>query len=413
MAEMHDCVLMMAVRASFAFNGERFLPGGATVIVRDGLVEGVESGGYEAPLDCPVTAYEGTLLPGLFDAHVHLVSDAALGGLERAGSLEADAVDGIIERSLRQQAACGVTTVRDLGDVGYRTLAFRDSQRVGHPRIVAAGPPLTVPGGHCHYLGGTVDGPEAIRAMVTEHHQRGVDAIKVMASGGITTVGTDPFGVQFERADLRTLVEAAHAVGLPVIAHAHSLAGIRHALVAGVDGIEHFTGLTESGIRVPDEVLAAVAQAGVFVDPTLGFDRAVLASMPAPPQRLLAALKRIGLDLDTAQAARLQVLKRAQTHGIQVITGVDAGAGPAKRHGIVALALAALTEGGFSIADAIASATAVAARACGLAQVTGRLAPGLAADLLVVDGNLEYDITALQRPLAVLIRGCPLDSRPD
>jgi imidazolonepropionase-like amidohydrolase len=84
MAEMHDCVPMMAVRASFAFNGERFLPGGATVIVRDGLVEGVESGGYEVPLDCPVTAYEGTVLPGLFDAHVHLVSDAALRGLERA-----------------------------------------------------------------------------------------------------------------------------------------------------------------------------------------------------------------------------------------------------------------------------------------------------------------------------------------
>jgi imidazolonepropionase-like amidohydrolase len=404
---------MKAVRASFAFNGERFLPGGATVIVRDGLVVGVEPAGYEAPFDCPVTAYEGTLLPGLFDAHVHLVSDAALGSLERAGSLEADAVDGIIERSLRQQAASGVTTVRDLGDVGYRTLAFRDSQRVGHPRIVAAGPPLTVPGGHCYYLGGAVEGPDAIRAMVTEHHQRGVDAIKVMASGGMTTVGTDPFGVQFDRTDLRTLVEAAHAVGLPVLAHAHSLAGIRHALRAGVDGIEHFTGLTESGIRVPDEVLAAVAEAGVFVNPTLGFDREALASMPAPPPGISAALKRIGLDFDTAQAARLQVLKRAQIHGIQLITGVDAGAAPSKRHGIVGLALATLTEGGFSVADAIASATAVAARACGLAQVTGRLEPGLAADLLVVDGNLEYDITALQRPLAVLIRGDPLAPRPD
>jgi imidazolonepropionase-like amidohydrolase len=404
---------MRALRAAAAFDGERFMPGGATVIVQDGVIKGVESVGYEVPTGYPLTTFDGTMLPGLFDAHVHLVSDSALGSLERARSLDADAVDDIIEQSLRQQAASGVTTVRDLGDVGYRTLAFRDSPRAGLPRIKAAGPPLTVPDGHCHYLGGVVEGPDAIRSAVREHQQRGVDVIKVMASGGMTTVGTDPLGVQFDAADLWTLVDAAHAVGLPVLAHAHSLAGIRHALAAGVDGIEHFIGLTETGIRVPDEVLEAVAEAGVFVNPTLGFDREALTSMPGPPHGIAAAMKRIGLDFETAQAARLQVLQRAQTHGIQLVTGVDAGAAPAKRHGIVSLALATLTEGGFSIADAVASATAVAARACGLAQVTGRLEPGLAADLLLVDGNLERDITALQRPVAVLIRGNPLTPPPN
>jgi imidazolonepropionase-like amidohydrolase len=389
------------------------MPGGATVIVQDGVIKGVESVGYEVPAGCPLATFEGTMLPGLFDAHVHLVSDSAAGSLERAGSLDADAVDDIIDQSLRQQAASGVTTVRDLGDVGYRTLAFRDSPRAGLPRIKAAGPPLTVPDGHCHYLGGVVHGPDAIRAAISEHEQRGVDVVKVMASGGMTTAGTDPFGVQFDAADLRTLVDAAHAVGLPVLAHAHSLAGIRHALAAGVDGIEHFTGLTETGIRVPDAVLEAVAAAGVFVNPTLGFDREALASMPAPPAGIAAAMTRIGLDFETAQEARLQVLQRAQTHGIELVTGVDAGAAPAKRHGIVSLALTALAEGGFSIADAVASATAVAARACGLAQVTGRLEPGLAADLLLVDGNLERDITAVQRPVAVLIRGNPLTPPPN
>ena len=119
-------------------------------------------------------------------------------------------------------------------------------------------------------------------------------------------------------------------------------------------------------------------------------------------------MKRTGLDLESGQAAKVQVLRRAHTHGIQLVTGVDAGATPAKPHGIVSLALAALTDGGFSIVDAVASATAVAARACGLAQVTGRLQGGLAADLLLVDGNLEHDITALQRPVAVLIRGEPV-----
>jgi imidazolonepropionase-like amidohydrolase len=399
---------MRAFRAPTAFNGERFLPGGATVIVADGVIKGVEPAAYAVPDNCPVSTFGGTILPGLFDAHVHLVSDSSSGSLERAGSLNAEAVDEIIVQSLRQQAVSGVTTVRDLGDVGYRTLAFRDSPRAGLPRIRAAGPPLTVPDGHCHYLGGVVEGRNAIRAAVIDHEQRGVDVIKVMASGGMTTVGTDPFGVQFDRAELRALVDAAHGVGLPVVAHAHSLAGMRHALAAGVEGIEHFTGLTETGIRVPDDLLDDVAEAGVAVNPTLGFDRGLFASMPAPPQALTASLKRIGLDLETAQAARLAVLRRAHARGIQLVTGVDAGAAPAKPHGIVSLALAALTEGGFSIVDALTSATAVAARACRLTEVTGRLEPGLDADILIVDGNLENDITALQRPVEVLIRGNPV-----
>jgi len=399
---------MRALRAPTAFDGERFVPGGATVFLDGDVIAGVESSWYDAPADCPVTTFEGTVLPGLFDAHVHLVSDASMGALERAGSMDGEAVDAVIDQSLRQQAASGVTTVRDLGDVGYRTLAFRDPPRAGLPRIRAAGPPLTVVDGHCHYLGGVVEGPDAIRVAVREHAQRGVDVIKVMASGGMTTLGSDPFGVQFEATELRSVVDAAHAVGLPVLAHAHSLAGIQHALAAGVDGIEHFTGLTETGISVPDEVLRAVADAGILVDPTLGFDRGAFATMPAPAGGLKESLGRIGLDLETSVAARLDVLRRAFGHGIRVVTGVDAGAAPAKPHGIVGIAVAALADGGFSAADAVASATSVAARACGLSEVTGRLESGLAADVLVVDGDLERDITALQRPVEVLLRGEPV-----
>ena len=102
------------------------------------------------------------------------------------------------------------------------------------------------------------------------------------------------------------------------------------------------------------------------------------------------------------------MLRRARDHGIPLVTGVDAGAAPAKPHGIIGIALATLAEGGFSISDAVASATSVAARACGLAEVTGRLEPGLAADVLVVDGDLERDVTALQRPAEVLLRGAPI-----
>src|SRR5215213_9484547 len=117
---------MHALRAPVAFDGTAFLPQGVTV-----LVDGDEPFGYDVPADCPVTTYDGTLLPGLFDTHVHLVSDAGPGSLERAGTMSDDEVDSVIARSLRQQAATGVTTVRDLGDTRYRTLAFRDRHEAG------------------------------------------------------------------------------------------------------------------------------------------------------------------------------------------------------------------------------------------------------------------------------------------
>jgi imidazolonepropionase-like amidohydrolase len=396
---------MHALRAPVAFDGHQFLQDGATVLVDGDSIAGVEPLGYDVPADCPVTTYDGTLLPGLFDTHVHLVSDAGPGSLERAGTMSDDEVDSVIAQSLRQQAAAGVTTVRDLGDTRYRTLLFRDRHEAGVPRIVTAGPPLTVPDGHCHYLGGCVDGPDAIRAAVRDHADHGVDVIKVMASGGMLTTGTDVFGVQFDSSDLRLLVGEVHAHGLEVLAHAHSLAGIVHALDAGVDGIEHFTGLTEHGIDVPDDVLARLAASGVTVDMTLGFDREVMAAMTGPPPRIVESLQRVGLDFASAYAARLAVARRVRAHGIRVVTGIDGGASPPKRHGLIAVAVADLTTAGFPIDEALATATSVAAAACGLSGVTGSLSPGLAADLLVVDGDLRSGPEPLTWPVAVLARG--------
>jgi imidazolonepropionase-like amidohydrolase len=396
---------MHALRAPVAFDGLQFLPDGATVLVDAGSIVGVEPLGYDVPADCPVTTYDGALLPGLFDAHVHLVSDAGMGSLERAGTMPEDEVDAVIAQSLRQQVAAGVTTVRDLGDTRFLTLPFRDRAEAGVPRIVAAGPPLTVPEGHCHYLGGAVADTDGIRSAVAEHVDRGVDVMKVMASGGMTTGGTDVFGVQFAPADLRLLVDLAHEADLQVLAHAHSLAGIRDALAAGVDGFEHFTGLTEGGVEVPDAVLEHVAKAGLTVDPTFGFDRVVMANMPGPPPRILEALKSTGMDLEALIAARRVVAGRMRAHGIRVVSGVDAGAVPTKAHGTIALAIADLLIAGFPIDEALASATSVAADACGLSALTGSLTPGLAADLLVVDGDLRTDPGALGRPVAVLVRG--------
>ena len=394
-----------ALRAPVAFDGAGFLAGGATVLVEGDRIAGVEPAAYDVPDDWTVTTYDGTLLPGLVDAHAHLVATGQIGSLEAAPSLPDDQLDAVIARSLQQQAAAGVTTVRDLGDARFRTLAFRDRADPGAPRVVAAGPPITIADGHCHFLGGAVTGADQATRRVAEHHERGVDVVKVMASGGMVTIGSDVFGVQFSADELAAVVDTAHELDLHVLAHAHSLAGIRHALDAGVDGIEHFTGLTENGIEVPDDVLERVAAGGVVLDLTLGFDRPGLARMPGPPPHLEEQMRKAGLDFESAYAARLEVARRIREHGIRLVAGDDSGVGPLKPHGGLPASVVDLGLAGYSPAEALTTATSGAAAVCGLSGVTGALSPGLAADLLVVAGDLRTDPEALGRPEAVLVRG--------
>jgi imidazolonepropionase-like amidohydrolase len=396
---------MHAIRARHAFDGDRFVPGGATVLVDGDRIAGVETGHFQVPDGVRVSAYDGTVLPGLLDCHTHLVADATIGGLERVGDMADDAIDAVIEDSLRAHARAGVTTVRDLGDRHYRTLAFRS--RPGLPRVVAAGPPLTTPGGHCHYLGGVVTDPVAA---VAEHRERGVDVIKVMASGGFATPGTDQLGAQFTVAELTTVVEEAHEAGLPVVAHAHSLVGARNAVAAGVDGIEHFTCLAADGLRMEEDLLAALARQGVVVDLTMGNDRSLNALLPAMPPPVAALMASLGFtDFDQFYASRIAMFAPLRAHGVTVVSGVDSGMGPMKRHGNVWRTVGEMVEGGCPVTEALSAATSTAADACGLGRVTGRLAAGLAADLLVVDGDLAHDVATLGTPRLVLVRGVSVE----
>jgi imidazolonepropionase-like amidohydrolase len=391
------------------FDGTRFHPHGATVLVAGDRIVGVETTRADLPDGVAVVEHPGTVLPGLIDCHSHLVADATFGGLERAAAMSGEAIDDVIADSLRAHVLAGVTTVRDLGDRGFRTIGFRE--RPGLPRVVAAGPPLTTPGGHCHYLGGVVDGD--VRTAVAEHVGRGVDVIKVMASGGFATPGTDQLGAQFTVAQLTAIVDEAHGVGIPVVAHAHSLVSIQNALAAGVDGIEHFSGLTDEGSRIDDEVLDEAAHRGVYVDLTMGNDRAFHALMPAPPPPLDLLMRRLGVtSFDQFYALHFVMLGRLRRHGVRVITGVDSGMAPPKQHGNAWRAVVDLVEGGYTVEEALAAATSQAAAACGLTGVTGRLAAGHAADILVIDGDLSQDISLLSRPRAVLVRGTPIDLTP-
>jgi imidazolonepropionase-like amidohydrolase len=161
---------MQALRAGQVYDGSTFL-GAGTVLIDGDTIVAVERGHPEPPSDAHVTTYAGTLLPGLIDCHVHLVSNGDMGALERAGAATDAELDRQIRASLTTSVERGVTTVMDLGDCRYRTLEARALP--GLPRVRAAGPPLTVPGGHCHFLGGAAAGVDGVREEVAEHVARG------------------------------------------------------------------------------------------------------------------------------------------------------------------------------------------------------------------------------------------------
>jgi imidazolonepropionase-like amidohydrolase len=144
----------------------------------------------------------------------------------------------------------------------------------------------------------------------------------------------------------------------------------------------------------------------VVVDLTMGNDRSLHALMPAPPPALAALMARFGVaSFDEFYATRIGLLTRLREHGVAVVTGVDSGMGPTKRHGNAWRVVGEMVDAGYPAAEALATATSLAADACGLAGETGRLVEGYAADVLIVDGDLSSDISALSRPREVLIRG--------
>jgi imidazolonepropionase-like amidohydrolase len=400
---------MLAVRAERAFDGERAIGGGALVLVDRGRVTAVDTGSANPPEGCAVVEAPGsTLLPGLIDAHVHLCGDSRDGALDRLPGFSDEELAVVIERALRTQLLAGVTTVRDLGDRRWSVVDRRDRAATAgvidngaeHPAIVASGPPITSPSGHCWHMGGEARDAEELRRAVRERAERRVDVVKVMASGGATTPGTDVLACQFRPEELRLVVEESHALGMPVTAHAHGLPAVEQAIAAGVDGIEHGSCLTDAGITMSDQLLDSLAAAGVQVCPTLG-----RTADAVPPPAMLELQVRSGMTWE----ARLASVGRMHRAGVQLVAGADAGISAGKPHGILPEAVIDLVRAGLSPAGALASATSVAARACGVGERKGRLGIGYDADLVLVDGDPLQDITALRRVRAVVVRGRRLD----
>jgi imidazolonepropionase-like amidohydrolase len=387
---------MLVLRAARLFDSaQRQFVQQPLVVVEDGRIAGVESGSFEPPGSAQVLDFgDATLLPGLIDAHVHLGFDASR---EPVAHMQADSDATLLLRmrlAAQRALAAGMTTVRDLGDRNYLGTTLRDWYRSGAepgPEIVAAGPPITVTGGHCHFMGGEADGELEVRRAVRAHVKAGVDVIKIMATGGHMTPGTNPSLPQFTVAELRAATDEAHRLGRAITAHAHGPTGIAAAVEAGVDCIEHCSFLV-GRTRQPDpRLVERIAERGIAVSPTVG----ILPSDGVAPLAGPGALVESFLPIP----ARMHQL------GVRLVGSTDAGISPAKPHDVLPYAIAFLARAGLSSAEALAAATSVAAEVCGLADRTGALEVGKDADVLVVGGDPGRNLDDLRDVRAVYRAG--------
>ena len=289
----------------------------------------------------------------------------------------------------------GVTTVRDVGGLYKVILAVRDTIHEGifpGPRILAAGMPIQMTGGHARNLGLEVDGPHEARKGVRTMLRAGVDLIKLMATGGVYTEGEEPGSPQLTVEEMQAAVEEAHKAGRKVAAHAEGLQGILNALEAGVDTIEHGNFLNE-------EAAQRMVTGGQILVPTLSpfYRMAQLGTEGGIPEYAVRKARQV-------VSASFHAVELAKTHGIPIASGTDDGS-PKLPHGVLVYELELLVRAGLSPVEALHAATTIAAKACGLFDQIGTLESGKSADFIGVTGDPLQDISALRNVDTVVIQG--------
>ena len=326
-----------------------------------------------------------TLMPGLIDCHVHLTFSAEPQEVERAATIPVPDLAWTAAVSARETVHAGVTTVRDVGARAGVAIRLREAiaaGRVPGPRMRAAGAIICMTGGHGWFIGREADGPDDVRRAVREQLKAGADCLKFTATGGGMTPGVDPRASSFTEAELAAGVDEAHKAFRRAIAHAQGNAGIKTAVRAGIDSIEH-------GVYLDDEVIEEMRRRGTFLVPTL-----VAPAMIARHGTSAGIPDYIVTKASGVLEVHRESFRKAVRGGVRVAMGTDAGT-PFNRHGANAEELALMVECGMSPASAVVAATRSAAELLDLLEVTGTVEPGKAADLLIVDGDPLADIRIL------------------
>jgi imidazolonepropionase-like amidohydrolase len=336
-----------------------------------------------------------SLLPGMINCHVHLCND---GSADLFGQVLNDSVPIATIRSVlnaRLTLAAGITTVRDCGAASQIAIEIAkavDRGLIEGPRVRAAGRVVTMTGGHGHFIGREADGPDEVRKAVRAEIKGGANFIKVMATGGVLTPGVDPTQTAFQLDELQAAVEEAHKSGRPAASHAIGNGGIKNALRAGIDSVEH-------GFYLDDEAVNLALKNETFLVPTLiAVDQIVNngAQGGIPDWVVKKAQGESGHHRES--------FVMAVKSGVRIAAGTDAGT-PFNPHGDLPLELAKMVEFGLPPMLAIVAATSNAARLLRMDDQIGSVEKGKVADLILVPGDPSKDIGAMRRPAFVMKSG--------
>ena len=369
------------------------------VQIENGVITGI--GPSLAVRDATVIDAAGAfVMPGMMDCHVHLLSssapDFAARGLKEL--IPYTAIRGAANARIMLEA--GFTTVRDVGAMGFGNIALRQAIEDGlvpGPHVVAAGHSLSVPGGHGDSYfrpevrikrGGLVNGAGEARRAVRELVKMRADVIKLLVTGGVMTDGSAVGVLQWAPDELGAAIAQAHQLGLRVAGHCHGAAGVKAALHAGLDTVEH-------GTLLDEEAIDLMKQRGAFYVPTLAAPFHICAGGTAsgiPPYAVAKA--------ESVLAQHRASVRRAHEVGVKIAMGTDCGT-PFNAAGRNALELELMTQNGLSPAEALMATTRIAAEAIDIQDRAGTLEAGKRADVLVVDGDPIADLRVLQDPARI------------
>ena len=373
------------------------------VIITDGRITQVGRQGDAVPAGAERLDLPGvTLTPGLIDMHVHITSSPLYGGYNSL--LFTDTFWTAIGVAHAKSALeAGFTTIRNVGSEGYGDVGLKqaiDEGFVPGPRIVPAAYAIGATGGHCdstffppsmnQQSPAVVDSPDEARRMVRQMRKYGAEVIKICATGGVFSRGSSPGAQQMTLAEMQAVVEEARAAGMKVAAHAHGASGIRQALEAGVDTIEHVSLVDDEGIRL------AVRKGAWFAMDIYNTDYT-----QAEGAKNGVLEENLQKDRDVGLIQR-QNFQKALKAGVKMVYATDAGVYP---HGDNARQFAVMVQWGATPLQALQSATINAAEALGQAGQVGQIKVGAWGDLVGVKGDPLTDIKVLEEPVFVMKGG--------